>query len=371
MGYAETNTFEIIMDRMLARVDSSMDKREGSIIYDALAPAAFELAQAYVELDTVQKNTYADTATYEYLELRAKERGLTPYPASAATFNGTITFINSVEPIIGTKFQASNYTYTLTQVLWWDGERLPDGTSLGKYHVILVCEQTGPAPNSYVGALIPVDYVADLYSATLDTLRVSGEDKEDVEAFRLRYFDSFLNQAYGGNIAQYKEWVNAITGVGGCKISRTSAAQGQVNVVVQDGSYYLPSTDLVQLVQNTLCPNVEAWEGVGLAPIGHAPVVDAVTGVTINLTMTITYKSGYSWSSISAQVGTSLGAYTLALNKLWASNDNLIVRLSAIETFMLAIEGVQDVSGIQINGSGSNLTLGINEITIRGSVNGY
>ena len=40
----ENMTFENIMDRCLARVTSSVDKREGSIVYDAIAPAAAELA---------------------------------------------------------------------------------------------------------------------------------------------------------------------------------------------------------------------------------------------------------------------------------------------------------------------------------------
>ena len=39
----ENVTYEDILQRMLDRVPDSMDKREGSIIYDALAPAAVEL----------------------------------------------------------------------------------------------------------------------------------------------------------------------------------------------------------------------------------------------------------------------------------------------------------------------------------------
>ena len=40
----ENMTFENVMDRCLARVSASVDKREGSIVYDAIAPAAAELA---------------------------------------------------------------------------------------------------------------------------------------------------------------------------------------------------------------------------------------------------------------------------------------------------------------------------------------
>ncbi len=43
----ENMTYENILNSMLGRVPSTIDTREGSIIYNALAPAAYELAQAY------------------------------------------------------------------------------------------------------------------------------------------------------------------------------------------------------------------------------------------------------------------------------------------------------------------------------------
>ena len=48
----EEETYEEILYRMLDRVDDSFDKREGSVIYDALAPAAAEHAIMYMELQS-------------------------------------------------------------------------------------------------------------------------------------------------------------------------------------------------------------------------------------------------------------------------------------------------------------------------------
>ena len=69
----EEMTYEVIMQRLLNRVPDTFDKREGAIIFDALAPAAAELAQLYVQLDVVLNQTFADTATGEYLEKRCAE----------------------------------------------------------------------------------------------------------------------------------------------------------------------------------------------------------------------------------------------------------------------------------------------------------
>ena len=41
----ERETYEEILKRLLAKVPSNVDKREGSVIWDALAPAAAEIAQ--------------------------------------------------------------------------------------------------------------------------------------------------------------------------------------------------------------------------------------------------------------------------------------------------------------------------------------
>ena len=46
-------SFEILIERMLDRVveqNSNIDIREGSIIYNAVAPAAYELMEVYIEM---------------------------------------------------------------------------------------------------------------------------------------------------------------------------------------------------------------------------------------------------------------------------------------------------------------------------------
>ena len=47
----EDRTYENILQEMLDRVTEDVDKREGSVIYDALAPAAYFLADQYFQLN--------------------------------------------------------------------------------------------------------------------------------------------------------------------------------------------------------------------------------------------------------------------------------------------------------------------------------
>ncbi len=76
----ESMSFDVILRRMLDRIPNSFDKREGSVIYDALAPAAMEIMAMYIELENVLTEAFADTASREYLIRRATERGIAPIP---------------------------------------------------------------------------------------------------------------------------------------------------------------------------------------------------------------------------------------------------------------------------------------------------
>ena len=82
--YLEIYTFPYLIQRALAQVPDTQDKREGSIIYDALAPACYELAKMYESMRALYLDTYALTAVGEYLDYRAAEQGLTRFVASYA-----------------------------------------------------------------------------------------------------------------------------------------------------------------------------------------------------------------------------------------------------------------------------------------------
>ena len=180
-------TFENILKSMLSNVPSSFDKREGSIIYDALAPAAAELAQLYIDLDFTLKETFADTSDREYLIMRAAERGFEPYSATFAIAKGVF----NIEVPIGSRFSIDVFNYTVTEVI--SGE---------EYSYKLACETAGSEPNGYTGQLIPVDYIKGLTQAEITEILIPGEDEEETESFRQRYLNSFDSQAFGGNIQE-------------------------------------------------------------------------------------------------------------------------------------------------------------------------
>jgi uncharacterized phage protein gp47/JayE len=352
----ENVTFDSIMEDMLARVPSNMDKREGSVIWDALAPCAIELQNVYIALDSLLNETFADTASLYYLIKRAAERGISQKLATHAVLQGEFTPVD-LELSVGSRFSCGVLNYTIT-------EKINDGVYK------LMCETAGREGNRNLGTLIPIDYIEGLATAELTEVLIPADDDEDVESLRERYFNSMTSQAFGGNISDYKEKTVSIDGVGGVKVTPVWNGGGTVKLTIIDSEFAVPSEELIASVQNIIDPVGHSGEGVGLAPIGHVVTVVGVNEQPINIVTTITYQSGWNWESAKTYVLNAIDKYLKELTSVWDENEGLIVRISQLESRILGCEGVLDVSGTTLNGSASNISLAFDEIPVRGTVNG-
>lgn len=352
MAY-EDITYEVILQRMLDRVPSNMDKREGSIIYDALAPAAVELQLMYIELDSILTETFADTASRDYLVKRAAERGIVPSPATYAILKGIFT-PTSLEIPIGSRFSCNQLNYIVI-------EKIADG----EYK--LQCETPGIDGNANFGDLIPIEYIQGLETCQLTDLLIPGEDEEDAESLRIRYFDSFDTKPYGGNKKDYVQKTNAIAGVGSTKVTPVWNGGGTVLLTILNSEFNKASNTLINTVQQEIDPTNDG-SGTGVAPIGHIVTVNTATEVTVNVKATFTFDEGYSFNSLKTQIQNVISDYLLSIRKDWANQTNSIVRISQIETKILQIEGILDITNTKINNEASNLTLTQYEIPVMGGV---
>lgn len=347
----ENNTYENILSRMLGRVKSfGVDTSEGSLIYNAIAPEAWELAEAYIAIDTIYNNTFADTAPREELILRARERGMGPKEATYSILQGVF----NIDIPLGSRFSLSDLNYIAT-------EKVATGTYK------MQCETPGTAGNKKFGELIPIEYIEGLESAELTELLIPGEDEEDTEVFRTRYFNSFNSLAFGGNRDDYIDKITSINGVGGAKVYRVSGEAYNVKAIIINSEYGQPSTELINTVQEAIDPT-QGGEGVGMAPIGHIVLIQGVSGVSINITTSVTLEEGYVWADVSEAVNTAIDNYFLSLSQAWESTENIIVRIAQLEAKLLDVVGILDITGTQLNSAASNLTLQNNQIPLRGNV---
>ena len=352
----EDKTFENIMDELLSNVDETVDTREGSIIYDACAPIALEIEQLYADLGLVLDECFADTASYYYLIKRAAERGIFVKEGTKAQLKV------SVEPdqdINGMEFSIGEYTYTGL-----------DGT-VGGYRVI-ECTEAGVDGNNLSDDIIPIsDATGSIEAITAVAVYVAGTNDEDEESLRKRYFDSFVNVAFGGNKAEYKTKADDFENVYGCKVYPTWNGGGTVKLKILGSGYKAASAGVISEIQQAFDPTQDGT-GVGIAPIDHIVTVDTVTEVPINLNMTIAYTTGFSWADISERFATAFEDYLLESRKTWEDNANLIVRIGQIESILLDFECVDNVTSVSINGgtSAENYIVPGDSVPIGGTYNG-
>ena len=404
----ENMTYEALLKRALARVPTGIDKREGSMVMNGVAPSMAEIAQLYIGLDFVFTATYLATAPREYLIKRAADRNMAPYPASAAVFRAEF----NIEVPEGTRFSCEDLNFVVTGPAI---EADPPGEWVAQR---VTCETAGAAANSYSGTLIPIEYVNGLTHAELVSVLIPGDDDEETEVFRKRVLDSFHSLAFGGNQADYVEKVTAMDGVKAVKVHPVwnsdiepaslipdetvqawytnavatltgSAAQwltavytaalnkkltvgGTVKLVLMASNNAAPTETLIDTVQTAVDPTQNAGEGLGLAPIGHVVNVTGVTPESVNITLNLTYATGWNWDAVKSYVESVIDEYFEELAGTWASSDYLTVRVSQIESRILSgcAAMITDIGGTKINGKEENLVLDADSIPVRGDVNG-
>jgi len=346
-------SYKSILKRMLDRIQNNFDKREGSIIYDALAPCAMELMNMYISLNTVLKETFGDTASRDFLILRAKERGLSPELATHAILKALTTH-KDIDIKIGSRFSLDVLNYVVT-------EKIKDG----EYKV--KCESLGRVGNSYYGEMISIDYIRGLEKIEIVELLIPGEDEEDTEVFRKRYLNSFDSKAFGGNVADYLNKTNIIAGVGCTKVTPVWDGGGTVKLTILDSDFNKASKTLIETVQSIIDPSMDA-AGIGIAPIGHIVTVDTVEEVSININVSILFDEDYTFDNIESTIKSILSEYLLEIRKEWHSKTTSIVRIAQIESRILSIEGVIDILNTKINGDKSNFVLSEFQIPVLGDV---
>jgi uncharacterized phage protein gp47/JayE len=360
---------EVLTQAKLDLVDNSLDKRQGSVIYDALAPNSVELAQAYSNLKGFAQDTFMITATNrEAVIYRAAEAGILPYEATQSKRLGIFTDINDTAITIplGTQFSTINETvpvyFTVTAV-----HTIDDIAINGSY--VLTCNDYGTIGNNYTGNILPTGFgVNNLKTADISDILIPAIDNESIDSIKTRYFEKLNVEPFGGNIADYKQNILAISGVGGVQIYPTWNGGGTVKCSIINSLWAVPSELLIDTIQTTIDPEVNSGIGLGLAPIGAVVTITSCSELTVNISATITLLGGYTVNAVKPLIQTIIEDYFITLRQQWDDMDvngeySLSVFLAQISAKILSIVGVTNVTNILLNGSAADITLTQNSTT--------
>ena len=377
--YLQKYTYDYILTEALSKVPDNVDKREGSIIRDALSPCCYEAAKHILYLADIIEQTYIETANGLWLDGRVIEGGITRDPATYAKKLGVFkTQLDEPCQIsIGQSFSTVGDTilnYTAVQVYTnEDGDVVP-----GSY--IMQCNTVGSVGNSYIGRIVPNDYIEKLASAEITTLLYPGEEEESDDSLRERFLANLMKTAFGGNIAQYRQWAKEIPGIGGVQVYPVWAGGGTVKLSIIDTDYNSCSSEFCQTILEKFDPENSGGEtglGLGIAPIGHKVTVSTPLPRTINVSGKITLLPGYKLETLMPDIKATLENYLLSLREAWENSDNennysVTVYLGRINFAILNVKGVSSAYELKLNETDTDIKLtetsSLQEIPVLGTV---
>lgn len=361
--------YNYFLNKALDRVPDGVDKREGSIIYDAISPVAYSFAESAMNMRNVALNAYTQTAVGEYLDYKAAERGTSREPATYARVLATFTD-NKGNPLmidLNDRFSstgASPIFYTCTKVL-------SDGQAE------LTAESLGSTANGVLGQLLPVTPFDNLGNAQVLQVLVPARDLEDDDTLRNRLLNSNNTVEFGGNVAAYTAFTKGLEDVGAVQCYPTWNGGGTVKLVILDNTFNSPSQSLIDEVQNVIDPTDAQGQGYGIAPIGHTVTVVEPTKRVIDVALTIETDSHTTITDVTDGVNQAVQSYFEKLRESW---DTLVsereykvtVYRSQLVVEILKVQGVINASNVLLSGDDSDIILTLSgalaELPMVGSV---
>lgn len=342
----ETMTYEYILEDLLSRVTSDVDKREGSVIYDALAPSAYQLAQMYFELNNYIDLFFLDTSVGKYLDRKAADCGITrkeaTYAVRKVVTSGTIT--------IGTRWGIEDATYAVTALL-----------SENSYSV--TCEQSGVIGNLYSGTLLSIDNADGQVTVELTDIIISGSDEETDDNLRERMKQYLISPEQDGNVSQYLKWATDYDGIGRAKVfplkikneidNTFKDAANTVTIAITNGSYKHAEDTLINKFQDYIDP-ASSGLGNGVAPIGSKVFVTGGTVKNIDVIASVILEDGFTSADGAADaIIDYLASITYTKNR---------VSYMQIGSVLLDCDSISEISSLLINQGTSDVVLSNDEI---------
>lgn len=350
----EKYTFEYLMDTALGYVDDGLDKRKGSYIYDAIAPAMYKIAEMVLDMGAAIQSSFLPFAGGEDLDNLALLSGLRRYSAEKGLMLAEMYGEEESEvPVqLGMIFRSVDHepatVYTVVE-------------KVDETHYVLEPDIVGMEGISYIGELISDMNVQGLEVARIIGTHVLARDEEEDEAFRRRIIETVNRSPFGGNIADYNRFLKEITTVGDVQIYPIWDGGGTVKLSVIGSDFRELSSSDVQALQEIVDPDREG-EGKGIAPIGHVVTLVTPTPYTVDIDAEILMAAGVSVGQIQEDVEANLEEYFLTLRKSWGEEDVLfnyssdVLKVRVLEA-ITSVQGVVNVTNLTMNGVDADVLL--------------
>lgn len=361
--YLKQETEENIMQRMLNRISDDIDKTEGSYIWDALAPVAYEMSQMKKDMNEYLKRGFASTTFGKYLDLRCEEHGLKRGEAKKAV--GQEKFTGKPGTLIPASTIISTTIDEMVNIQAVEFKTLSNATisETGEAVVDIEAVEPGSIGNVPAGAVnLMVTPINGIVSITNELASWGGKETETDESLLKKYFNKVQLPSTSGNQADYYNWTMEVEGVGNAQIVPLWNGAGTVKVILLDDNMQPANQQIVDKVQEYLKPNEDTK--VGKAPIGASVTVVPAESVDINISVSVVLDGSRTLSDVQEDFEVVLTNYL----KNIAFSDDTKVRYSLLGTLLLDTKGITDYSNLLINNKTGNIILNKGQVAVKGTV---
>ncbi len=139
-------------------------------------------------------------------------------------------------------------------------------------------------------------------------------------------------------------------------LAETLTRTGQLYVLFDEGGRLCLKG--IEALRLGLLIDADTGESLGVAPIGHVVTVEGVQAAEVSVGLRLSCRAGWDFAAAKPYLEEAIAGYFKELAESWADEEEpLVVRISGIESRVLALAGILDVTGTVLNSSEGNLTL--------------
>ena len=222
--------------------------------------------------------------------------------------------------------------------------------------------EPGSAGNAEAGTVIAMPVtIPGIGSVVNDEAFTGGYDEETDEELRARYYDVLQHPANGGNVWQYQQWCQSVTGVGRAVVVPTPRGPNTVDVYLVDAEGDPADAALIAEVQELLDPNGNG-DGSGEAPIGAVCTVQAAQPKALTIDARLMAAEG----AVVADLHDAIEDAIRAMIRSTALAGTSLRHSALVDATM--VEGVLDYLTLTVNGSSGTTYFEDYEIPVFGTM---
>ncbi len=354
MPLFEDQTPDTIRTRILERVGTTLQTREGSFIYDVISPAAYEIWRIMMTLDEFITAFYVDEFSGKYLDMHAELLGLARRQGTQASAEIRFTGKDGVTIPAGTAF----FTTAGLRFDLAEGVALVDGTGDG----VLRAADVGDVYNIAAGEITQITRNITGLTSYVNDAAAGGTDPESDEALFSRIDYRRKHPSTSGNENHYKEWALSCDGIGGAKVTRIWNGPGTVRVIVAGYDWEPVDDDVVSSCRDF----IETQR-----PIGAEVTVISAESIGIDVTATLTLSADAVLADVQTEFVSELGTYLKNLAEAYFADSEVYeytVHVNRIAALLMNIPGVVDYTNLQVNGGSANVVVSGTSVPVLGGV---